>query len=470
MLKAHSTPTTALRAIDLCCIGLGYLVAGEIAVRLSSRELFVFPQQKSSWAAQYSALFLSALLAWVAATAYSGTYHSHRTESLGFVVRTMMRTFFLWALMTAAGISLFKLANVSRQFTAYFLIASSTLMLVRQLATIVFLRRLRRFGYNWRTAVILGAQASCEQFAELLTATYPMGYRVLVRPLSSDLETQRDVAAPLSPQVDDIFIVGTDYAASNKHTGPEAVAGLLKQGKAVHIIPGLLDATLFRQSFSDVAGIPVISLMKGQLDILQSTAKRLADIVVSGGLLILFSPLFALIAILIKLTSSGSVLFKQRRLGLNHKSFEIYKFRTMAANAEEMLKSSPVLYAEYMANNFKLPKNRDPRITRLGSLLRATSLDELPQLLNVLRGDMSLVGPRPIVPKEVEKYGDAAGLFLSAKPGMTGHWQVSGRSDLLGYDKRVELDLEYIRDQSLGKDFEILLRTVPAVLRGKGAH
>jgi len=108
-------------------------------------------------------------------------------------------------------------------------------------------------------------------------------------------------------------------------------------------------------------------------------------------------------------------------------------------------------------------------VTRIGYFLRTTSLDELPQLLNVLKGDMSL-GPRPVVPTEVEKYGDAAALFLSVKPGMTGHWQVSGRSDLQAYEKRVELDLEYIRDQSLAKDFEILLRTVPAILRGKGAH
>jgi exopolysaccharide production protein ExoY len=470
MLKAHSTTATVLRAVDLCCIGLGYLMAGEIASRLSSRQLFVFPEQRSSWEAQYSALFLLALLSWVAVTSYSGTYHSYRTESLPFAVRTMTRTFSLWVLMTVAGISLFKLANVSRQFTAYFLVASSLFMLVRQLATMVFMRRLRRFGYNWRTAIILGAQTSCEKFAQLLTATYPMGYRVLVKPLSDDVNNRWDGALPLLAHVDDVFIVGTDYAASSGRTGPEAVAGLLKQGKAVHIIPGLLDAKLFRQSFGDVAGIPVISLMKGQLGVLQAAAKRLADILASGLLLILLSPLFAVVALLIKLTSKGPVLFRQRRLGLNHKAFDIYKFRTMAANAEQILKNSPVLYAQYVANNFKLPKNKDPRITRLGRLLRATSLDELPQLLNVFVGNMSLVGPRPIVPTEVEKYGDVAGLFLSAKPGMTGHWQVSGRSDLLGYEKRVELDLEYIRDQSLGKDFEILLRTVPAVLRGRGAH
>jgi lipopolysaccharide/colanic/teichoic acid biosynthesis glycosyltransferase len=142
----------------------------------------------------------------------------------------------------------------------------------------------------------------------------------------------------------------------------------------------------------------------------------------------------------------------------------------MRTDAEQILKNSPSLYAKYLKNNFKLPKGEDPRLAPLGRFLRVTSLDELPQLFNVLIGEMSLVGPRPIVPLEAIHYGDSAMLFMSAKPGMTGHWQVSGRSEIAEYHKRVELDLEYIRDQSLGKDLEILMRTVPAVLRRKGAN
>jgi lipopolysaccharide/colanic/teichoic acid biosynthesis glycosyltransferase len=142
----------------------------------------------------------------------------------------------------------------------------------------------------------------------------------------------------------------------------------------------------------------------------------------------------------------------------------------MIADAEEMLKRDSKLRELYVTNNFKLPKGKDPRITRIGAFLRATSLDELPQLFNVIVGDMSLVGPRPVVPAEVEKYGDCVQLLLSAKPGMTGHWQINGRSEIEQYGRRVELDMEYIRDQSLGKDIEILLRTVPAVLLRKGAH
>jgi exopolysaccharide production protein ExoY len=186
--------------------------------------------------------------------------------------------------------------------------------------------------------------------------------------------------------------------------------------------------------------------------------------------LIVLSPVLGLVALVVKLTSPGPALFRQKRLGFEGEPFTLCKFRTMRVDAEKILKESPALYAKYLQNNFKLPKGEDPRLTPVGEFLRATSLDELPQLFNVLIGEMSLVGPRPIVPHEAAQYGDAAMLFMSAKPGMTGHWQVSGRSEVVEYGKRVELDLEYIRDQSLGKDLEILLRTVPAVLRRKGAN
>jgi len=227
---------------------------------------------------------------------------------------------------------------------------------------------------------------------------------------------------------------------------------------------------LFRKSLGEVAGIPVISLLNGRLNTLQGALKRAADLIGALLLLTVLLPAFVCVAIVVKLTSNGPVIFKQQRLGQNGQLFALRKFRTMVASAEDILKTTPELYERYVANNYKLPKGADPRITRVGAFLRATSLDELPQLFNVLKGEMSLVGPRPVVPSEVEKYGDYNLLFLSVKPGLTGHWQVSGRSEIDMYARRVELDLEYIRDQSFGKDLEILLRTVPAVLLRRGAH
>lgn len=468
MLNTNNGKGALQRAADLGCIAGGYFVAGQIALRLSSDKLFIFPE-RGPWEVQYAALFLLALLSWAAVTSYCGTYHSHRTERLSFAARALMRTLALWVLMTVAGLFILKMSNVSRQFTAYLLITSGILIVSRQWMTIVLLRRVRRFGYNWRTAVIVGEKAASEKFARLLTTVYPTGYRVMVGAPSACVDGVNGAFLSTS-QVDDVFIVGTGQATYNNAAGLENIPRMLRQGKGVHIIPALMDTSLFRQSLSEVAGIPVISLMKGQLGGVQTAAKRLADFVASTVLLIALSPVMAIVALLIKLTSNGPVLFSQKRLGFKGEPFYLFKFRTMVANAEQALRSSPALYAQYLANNFKLPKGKDPRVTRLGYFLRATSLDELPQLFNVLKGDMSLVGPRPVVPAEVKKYGEAATLFLSAKPGMTGHWQVSGRSELQAYDKRIELDLEYIRDQSLGMDFEILLRTVPAVLRGKGAH
>lgn len=202
----------------------------------------------------------------------------------------------------------------------------------------------------------------------------------------------------------------------------------------------------------------------------QAQAKRIIDIVSSFLMLVFLSPLFLFIGLMyMQGEQKGRVLYKQKRIGEKGKPFYIYKFRTMVVNAEEVLRSDQKLYAEFVQNGYKLPADQDPRITKIGRFLRETSLDELPQLINVLKGEMSLVGPRPIIAEELEEYAENKPLFLSVKPGMTGLWQVSGRSDL-SYPKRMELELDYIRNQRLGTDILILLKTAGAVLRKQGAY
>ncbi|HDR7763213.1 TPA: sugar transferase [Bacillus paranthracis] len=198
--------------------------------------------------------------------------------------------------------------------------------------------------------------------------------------------------------------------------------------------------------------------------------KRVMDL--SGAIvgLIMFSPIFLLISILYMIgDNKGPVFFKQIRMGKNGKEFYIYKFRSMIVNAEEKLRSNEVLYKKYIDNNYKLEPSEDPRITKVGQFLRKTSLDELPQFLNVLKGDMSLVGPRPVVQEELVEYGKRKDEFLSVKPGLTGYWQVSGRSDV-GYPERVDLELYYAYNASLRLDIKILLLTVKNVVVGKGAY
>ncbi|PGT18406.1 multidrug MFS transporter [Bacillus cereus] len=198
--------------------------------------------------------------------------------------------------------------------------------------------------------------------------------------------------------------------------------------------------------------------------------KRTMDLLGAIVGLIIFSPVFLLISILYMTgDNKGPIFFKQIRIGKNGKEFYIYKFRSMVINAEEKLRGNEVLYKKYIDNNYKLEPSEDPRITKVGQFLRRTSLDELPQFLNVLKGDMSLVGPRPVVQEELVEYGKRKNEFLSVKPGLTGYWQVSGRSDV-GYPERVDLELYYVYNASLWLDIKILLLTVKDVLVGRGAY
>jgi Sugar transferases involved in lipopolysaccharide synthesis len=197
--------------------------------------------------------------------------------------------------------------------------------------------------------------------------------------------------------------------------------------------------------------------------------KRAFDIAAALIALTLVSPLIALIAIAIKLESRGPIFFAHRRLGKSGRIFRCWKFRSMHADAESRLRADASLRRQYVSNHFKIPQHLDPRITRLGHFLRRSSLDELPQLWNVLWGEMSLVGPRPIVPLESTHYGDELPLLLSVRPGITGAWAVHGRSSV-GYPHRAKIELEYVRSWSFTADLSILARTPSAVFTQRGAH
>ena len=195
-------------------------------------------------------------------------------------------------------------------------------------------------------------------------------------------------------------------------------------------------------------------------------AKRGFDVAFSALMCIGLFPLFALIALLIKSSSPGPVFFKHRRVGQFGEEFDCWKFRTMVHNAAELLENDPKMRRKF-DEKFKI--DDDPRIIRFGRFLRSSSLDELPQFLNVLRGDMTLIGPRPVVRKELPRYSIYQGKLLSVKPGISGLWQVSGRSSTT-YEERVALDLEYVDKRGFWLDFRIFFRTIATVLRGNGAR
>lgn len=194
--------------------------------------------------------------------------------------------------------------------------------------------------------------------------------------------------------------------------------------------------------------------------------KRGIDVILSTIALVVLSPLFLILAILIKLDSKGPVFFLHTRIGKNGKNIKIYKFRTMVTNAEELIKEfTPEQMKEYK-ENYKL--TNDPRITKIGKFLRKTSLDELPQLINIIKGDLSIIGPRPVVKDELEKYGENIAKFLSVTPGLTGNWAANGRNNTT-YEERMRLELEYVDNISLKTDIKIFFQTIYAVIKKEGA-
>ena len=194
--------------------------------------------------------------------------------------------------------------------------------------------------------------------------------------------------------------------------------------------------------------------------------KRGIDVILSTIALVVLSPLFLILAILIKLDSKGPVFFLHTRIGKNGKNIKIYKFRTMVTNAEELIKEfTPEQMKEYK-ENYKL--TNDPRLTKIGKFLRKTSLDELPQLINIIKGDLSIIGPRPVVKDELEKYGENMAKFLSVTPGLTGNWAANGRNNTT-YEERMKLELEYVDNISFKTDVKIFFQTIFAVIKKEGA-
>jgi exopolysaccharide biosynthesis polyprenyl glycosylphosphotransferase len=239
-----------------------------------------------------------------------------------------------------------------------------------------------------------------------------------------------------------------------------------EQGVSVRFVANFFDLKIAQSCIDNLDNIPILTLTSIPIDQTQLLIKRLIDIILSTIILIIITPLFPIIAIIIKLNDNGPVFFIQERVGLNKRLFKLIKFRTMVVNAENVINEIEKLN-EVSGPVFKI-KN-DPRLTRIGKFLRRTSLDELPQFFNVVKGEMSLVGPRPLPVRDYQCFDQNwHRRRFSVRPGITCLWQVKGRSDI-PFEKWMELDMEYIDNWSIWLDLEILARTIPAVIRGSGA-
>lgn len=266
-----------------------------------------------------------------------------------------------------------------------------------------------------------------------------------------------------SMQIDEVII------ALPSHLHQQSIRSVRlceRLGTSFKLVPDLYELSLSRIDMEAIEGIPLIGIKQVSINSMQQIVTRIADIIVALLILIIGFPIWLCIALAILLSSAGPILYKQTRIGLNGRPFKVYKFRSMYKNADARL-------AELMPHNevpgplFKIKD--DPRITPVGKFLRLTSFDEIPQLFNVINGEMSLVGPRPPLPHEVAQYEEWQKGRLAIKPGMTGLWQVRGRSDI-SFDEGVLMDLYYIENWSLRLYFQILLRTIPAVLFHRGAY
>ena len=214
----------------------------------------------------------------------------------------------------------------------------------------------------------------------------------------------------------------------------------------------------------DIVIVPKIAKKASKINYM--SVKRVFDLVSSTIGLIMLSPIFLILAIIVKLDSKGPVFFAHTRYGKNGKKFKMYKFRTMYENAQDMINDFTPEQMKEWKENFKLQD--DPRITKVGKFLRKTSLDELPQIVNIIKGDLSIIGPRPVIEEELEKYGENKEKFLSVTPGLTGYWQANGRSSTT-YEQRMEMELYYIAHISPKLDFKIFFKTIESVIKKEGA-
>jgi exopolysaccharide biosynthesis polyprenyl glycosylphosphotransferase len=335
----------------------------------------------------------------------------------------------------------------------------------------------RRKGYLSRPALILGINGEGHVLGEQLIA-WPTSGLNLLGYLDDDIQRGKRVTANLYVlgKLDQLDELVERYGVAELIL----VTGALPRGIILDIFrrygtspdihlrlsSGLFDLLTTGLKIKEMGYVPLIGVNRVRLNAIEALIKRTFDICLSLAVLTVLSPILGVIALLIKLDSTGKIIYRRRVMGLNGRQFDALKFRTMHINGDAMLQADPRLLEE-LATTHKI-KN-DPRITQIGYYLRKYSLDELPQLVNILKGDMSVVGPRMISPPEVKEYGQWGLNLLTVRPGLTGLWQVSGRSDV-SYEERVRLDMFYIRNYSFWLDIQLIMRTFPVVLFGKGAY
>jgi exopolysaccharide biosynthesis polyprenyl glycosylphosphotransferase len=424
------------------------------------------------------AVFALLLLGWHIVFSSLGMYSSRRLSSRRAEVLDVARAATLGSALIFFAAILLRIEMVTPLFILIFwgssmIAAAASRMLLRPM-----LKGIRRRGHNLRQMVVVGTNSRALRFARKIESSPELGFRILgfvdVPWAGMGIFEQTGYALvadlPGFPRflrehvVDEVMIA----LPMESSYGKAARIAMLceEQGVIVRLLSDFFNLRVAHSRAEEFAGEPVTTLSTAAPYGWQQLLKRTLDVSASLLAMLLLSPLFLLAALIVKFTSSGPALFVQDRVGLNKRRFHLFKFRTMVAGAEKRQHEIEHLN-EASGAVFKI--RNDPRLTPMGKFLRKTSIDELPQLFNVLKGDMSLVGPRPLPVRDYQGFRqDWQRRRFSVRPGITCLWQVNGRSSTT-FEKWMELDMQYIDHWSLGLDFRILAKTIPAVLKGAGA-
>ena len=469
-----------LNAYMLFDVGLMLLAFGAGALTISQHNRSVdfasFFEMRVK--IQNFAVFFLLVIAWHILFRVSGLYASRRLADRRGESLDVLKATSLGMLMILGGASVFHITMVTPLFLIVFWGVSTSTAVFSRLALRATLTLLRKRGRNLRDIVIVGTNDRALEFARRLVSRQELGYRIIGF-VDQDWQAGERLSGTghtlvcnlesfprfLRTNVVDEVVVALPFRTM--HDEASRIAALCEeQGVTVHVLSNVFNSQRARSAEDEFEGSPLITHATSGVQESQALLKFIFDFTISFLVILFLSPLMLAIIILIKLTSPGPVFFSQRRVGRNKRVFNVYKFRTMVVDAEKRMGEIEHLN-EVSGPVFKI-KN-DPRITPIGRVLRKTSMDELPQLFNVLAGQMSLVGPRPLPMRDYEGFNeDWQRRRFSVKPGITCLWQIQGRSSI-SFEKWMELDLQYIDKWSLWLDFQILLQTIPAVLRGSGA-
>ena len=413
--------------------------------------------------------------AWLILLELAGAYAVGRITDIVHDLRGVVRT----SVALGAGVAIFAYAinwELSRRLVAVTFGLGLVFLLLSHLFVRRSIQRAHEDGFYLQHVVAVGSRHAVSDLTEALSRAPRSGLEVVAACLP-DAETGEPLGrvgrvVPTVRLPDVVRDTGAEYVfllhgAGESSRDVRRIAWSLEgTGARLAVVPQLTDIAHGRIRPRPIAGLPLIELEQPQLSGPETLLKRIVDVVGAAAGLVVFSPVIALIALLIKREDNGPVFYRQVRVGADGQHFGCYKLRSMAVNAEQGL---PQLQDGNDADGVLFKMRDDPRVTRIGKFIRRHSIDELPQLVNVLKGEMSLVGPRPPLPEEVAKYQKDLGRRLKVRPGMTGLWQVSGRSEL-DAEEAERLDLYYVDNWSIMQDLLILWRTLRVVINGQGAY